>query len=219
LRAEQEKQADEAQEQLRTLNDPSATDLGGLDDLLNRDLPVTESLGDMGGLNGGPGDADSALTDDLGNLGAVNGGPGGGPATDDLGNLGDANNAVNESLAGLGGGPDGNPGGGQPAVVPPPANLGSLGGLNSGGGGARLPNERTPGLVDGNPVARFPDGSSTSFDPDTGLLTTTGPDGSTTTTDLGNGLRVTNPDGSVTSLTDDGKLATTFPDGRTETID
>ncbi|EHN73290.1 hypothetical protein SMCF_7274, partial [Streptomyces coelicoflavus ZG0656] len=218
LRAEQEKQADEAQEQLRTLNDPSATDLGGLDDLLNRDLPVTESLGDMGGLNGGPGDAGSALTDDLGNLGAVNGGPGGGPATDDLGNLGDANNAVNESLAGLGGGPDANPGGGQPAAVPPPANLGSLGGLNSGGGGTRLPNERTPGLVDGNPVARFPDGSSTSFDPDTGLLTTTGPDGSTTTTDLGNGLRVTNPDGSVTSLTDDGKLATTFPDGRTETI-
>ncbi|MGV9966377.1 AAWKG family protein [Streptomyces olivaceus] len=214
LRAEQEKQADEAQEQLRTLNDPTTTDLGGLDDLLNRDVPVTESLGDMGGLNGGPGGGDTALTESLGDLGGVNGGPGGGPGTDDLGNFGDANNAANQSLAGLGG----TGGGDQPAAVPPPTNLGSLGGLNSGGG-TRLPTERTPGLVDGNPVAQFPDGSSTSFDPDTGLLTSTAPDGSTTTTDLGNGLQVTNPDGSVTSLGDDGNLKTTFPDGRTETID
>ncbi|MBZ6202046.1 AAWKG family protein [Streptomyces olivaceus] len=214
LRAEQEKQADEAQEQLRTLNDPTTTDLGGLDDLLNRDVPVTESLGDMGGLNGGPGGGDTALTESLGDLGGVNGGPGGGPGTGDLGNFGDANNAANQSLAGLGG----TGGGDQPAAVPPTANLGSLGGLNSGGG-TRLPAERTPGLVDGNPVAQFPDGSSTSFDPDTGLLTSTAPDGSTTTTDLGNGLQVTNPDGSVTSLGDDGNLKTTFPDGRTETID
>ncbi|MFE0184627.1 AAWKG family protein [Streptomyces olivaceus] len=214
LRAEQEKQADEAQEQLRTLNDPTTTDLGGLDDLLNRDVPVTESLGDMGGLNGGPGGGDTALTESLGDLGGVNGGPGGGPGTDDLGNFGDANNAVNQSLADSGG----TGGGDQPAAVPPTANLGNLGGLNSGGG-SRLPTERTPGLVDGNPVAQFPDGSSTSFDPDTGLLTSTAPDGSTTTTDLGNGLQVTNPDGSVTSLGDDGNLKTTFPDGRTETID
>ncbi|MFC8310458.1 AAWKG family protein [Streptomyces olivaceus] len=214
LRAEQEKQADEAQEQLRTLNDPTTTDLGGLDDLLNRDVPVTESLGDMGGLNGGPGGGDTALTENLGDLGGVNGGPGGGPGTDDLGNFGDANNAVNQSLADSGG----TGGGDQPAAVPPTANLGNLGGLNSGGG-SRLPTERTPGLVDGNPVAQFPDGSSTSFDPDTGLLTSTAPDGSTTTTDLGNGLQVTNPDGSVTSLGDDGNLKTTFPDGRTETID
>ncbi|MFB6787088.1 AAWKG family protein [Streptomyces olivaceus] len=214
LRAEQEKQADEAQEQLRTLNDPTTTDLGGLDDLLNRDVPVTESLGDMGGLNGGPGGGDTALTENLGDLGGVNGGPGGGPGTDDLGNFGDANNAANQSLADSGG----TGGGDQPATVPPTANLGNLGGLNSGGG-SRLPTERTPGLVDGNPVAQFPDGSSTSFDPDTGLLTSTAPDGSTTTTDLGNGLQVTNPDGSVTSLGDDGNLKTTFPDGRTETID
>ncbi|MBF8172919.1 AAWKG family protein [Streptomyces olivaceus] len=214
LRAEQEKQADEAQEQLRTLNDPTTTDLGGLDDLLNRDVPVTESLGDMGGLNGGPGGGDTALTENLGDLGGVNGGPGGGPGTDDLGNFGDANNAVTQSLADSGG----TGGGDQPAAVPPTANLGNLGGLNSGGG-SRLPTERTPGLVDGNPVAQFPDGSSTSFDPDTGLLTSTAPDGSTTTTDLGNGLQVTNPDGSVTSLGDDGNLKTTFPDGRTETID
>ncbi|MEU0472875.1 AAWKG family protein [Streptomyces olivaceus] len=213
LRAEQEQQADEAQAQLRTLNDPTTTDLGGLDDLLNRDVPVTESLGDMGGLNGGPG-GDTALTENLGDLGGVNGGPGGGPGTDDLGNFGDANNAVNQSLADSGG----TGGGDQPAAVPPTANLGNLGGLNSGGG-PRLPTERTPGLVDGNPVAQFPDGSTTSFDPDTGLLTSTAPDGSTTTTDLGNGLQVTNPDGSVTSLGDDGSLKTTFPDGRTETID
>ncbi|MEV5457511.1 AAWKG family protein [Streptomyces cellulosae] len=198
LRAEQEKQADEAQEQLRTLNDRTTTDLGGLDDLLNRDVPVTESLGGMDGINGGGGGGDGSLTR---NLGA----------------LGDADKAVNESLAGLSD-TGGTGGGDQQTVVPPTANLGSLGGLNSGGG-TRMPSERTTGLVGGNPVARFPDGSSTSFDPDTGLLTTTGPDGTTTTTDLGNGLRVTNPDGSVTSLTDDGKLTTTFPDGRSETID
>ncbi|MEU0580539.1 AAWKG family protein [Streptomyces griseoincarnatus] len=195
LRAEQEKQADEAQEQLRTFNDRTTTDLDGLDDVLNRNVPVTESLGDVGGINGGGGD---------------------GSLTQNLGALGDANNAVNESLAGLGD-TGGTGGGDQRTAVPPPANLGSLGGLNSGGG--RTPSDRTTGLVGGDPVARFPDGSSTRFDPDTGLLTTTGPDGTTTTTDLGGGLQVTNPDGSVTSLTDDGKLTTTFPDGRTETID
>ncbi|NUV52322.1 hypothetical protein G6W51_05200 [Streptomyces coelicolor] len=198
LRAEQEKQADEAQEQLRTFNDRTTTDLDGLDDVLNRNVPVTESLGDMGGINGG-------------------GGAGDGPLTENLGALGDANNAVNESLAGLGD-TGGTGGGDQRTAVPPTANLGSLGGLNPGGG-TRTPSDRTTGLVGGDPVARFPDGSSTRFDPDTGLLTTTGPDGTTTTTDLGNGLQVTNPDGSVTSLTDDGKLTTTFPDGRTETID
>ncbi|NEA78623.1 hypothetical protein G3I30_05745 [Actinospica acidiphila] len=198
LRAEQEKQADEAQEQLRTFNDRTTTDLDGLDDVLNRNVPVTESLGDVGGINGGGGGGDGSLTQ---NLGA----------------LGDANNAVNESLAGLGD-TGGTGGGDQRTAVPPTANLGSLGGLNPGGG-TRTPSDRTTGLVGGDPVARFPDGSSTRFDPDTGLLTTTGPDGTTTTTDLGNGLQVTNPDGSVTSLTDDGKLTTTFPDGRTESID
>ncbi|MFC8438856.1 AAWKG family protein [Streptomyces griseoincarnatus] len=199
LRAEQEKQADEAQEQLRTFNDRTTTGLDGLDDVLNRNVPVTESLGDVGGINGG------------------GGGGGDGSLTQNLGALGDANNAVNESLAGLGD-TGGTGGGDQRTAVPPTANLGSLGGLNSGGG-TRTPSDRTTGLVGGDPVARFPDGSSTRFDPDTGLLTTTGPDGTTTTTDLGNGLQVTNPDGSVTSLTDDGKLTTTFPDGRTETID
>ncbi|GAB2324880.1 AAWKG family protein [Streptomyces variabilis] len=198
LRAEQEKQADEAQEQLRTFNDRTTTDIDGLDDVLNRNVPVTESLGDVGGINGGGGGGDGSLTQ---NLGA----------------LGDANNAVNESLAGLGD-TGGTGGGDQRTAVPPTANLGSLGGLNPGGG-TRTPSDRTTGLVGGDPVARFPDGSSTRFDPDTGLLTTTGPDGTTTTTDLGNGLQVNNPDGSVTSLTDDGKLTTTFPDGRTETID
>ncbi|MGA5022026.1 AAWKG family protein [Streptomyces griseoincarnatus] len=199
LRAEQEKQADEAQEQLRTFNDRTTTGLDGLDDVLNRNVPVTESLGDVGGINGG------------------GGGGGDGSLTQNLGALGDANNAVNESLAGLGD-TGGTGGGDQRTAVPPTANLGSLGGLNSGGG-TRTPSDRTTGLVGGDPVARFPDGSSTRFDPDTGLLTTTGPDGTTTTTDLGNGLQVTNPDGSVTSLTGDGKLTTTFPDGRTETID
>ncbi|MFC7512515.1 AAWKG family protein [Streptomyces thermocarboxydus] len=95
LRAEQEKQADEAQEQLRTFNDRTTTDLDGLDDVLNRNVPVTESLGDVGGINGG----------------------GDGSLTQNLGALGDANNAVNESLAGLGD-TGGTGGGDQRTAVP-----------------------------------------------------------------------------------------------------
>ncbi|MER5465139.1 AAWKG family protein [Streptomyces sp. NPDC002668] len=167
---EAEEQAKAMQESLGGLNDPNAVttqNLGGLDDLLNQNNPVTESPGDIGDVNSRLGDGQGVQTD-------------------------------------------------TPITTP----LGNLGGLNAGGGGPlRTPTGGTTRADGGKLTTDFLDGSSTSFDPDSGLLTTTSPDGTVTTQDLGNGLKVTNPDGSVTSLGDDGKLTTTFPDGTTQTVD
>ncbi|WP_371525954.1 AAWKG family protein [Streptomyces sp. NBC_01283] len=211
LREEQRKEQDEAKreadeqaksmkESLGGLNDPNAVNeqnLDGLDELLNQNKPVTESLGDLGGPNGeGPGtggtsDVPPSVSESLGNLG--------------------------DSLNGQGG--DGTS---DSTNVPPPVsqNLGSLGGLNNGlGGSLRTPTGGSTQLGGGKLKTDFPDGSSTAFDPDSGTLTTTTPDGSTTTQHLGDGTKVTNPDGSVTSLGDDGKLTTTFPDGTVQSVD
>ncbi|MEV8090653.1 AAWKG family protein [Streptomyces nigra] len=193
-----EEQAKAMEESLGGINDPNGVtqqNLDGLDDLLNQNNPVTESLGDLGDVNGQGGDQNAFTSTpppgitSLGNLGAVNGGQNG------------SNNA-NSSL--------------DDVVT---ENLGSLGGLNAGGGPVKTPGGGTTQLDDGKLTTDFPDGSSTSFDPDSGVLTTTHPDGSVTTQDLGDGTRVTNPDGSVTSLGDDGKLTTTFPDGSVQTVD
>ncbi len=82
---------------------------------------------------------------------------------------------------------------------------------------------------DGKLTTTFPDGTkqvvdpatgqagSTRFDPESGMLTSTGPDGSVVETDLTHGARVNNPDGSTTFL-DDGQLTTTFPDGSKQVI-
>ncbi|MFD0310561.1 AAWKG family protein, partial [Streptomyces sp. NPDC127119] len=162
---EAEEQAKAVQESLGGINDPNGVNeqnLDGLDDLLNQKNDITtESLGDLGGINGqGNGNGETDL----------------GPVTSNLG------------------------------------NLGSLNSLKTPTGG----NTQADG---GKLTTDFPDGTTTSFDPDTGTLTTTSPDGNVTTQDLGDGLKVTNPDGSVTSLGDDGKLTTTFPDGTTQTVD
>ncbi|MEU4617740.1 AAWKG family protein [Streptomyces umbrinus] len=125
--------------------------------------------------------------------------------TESLGDMGDLN--------GDGTGP------GQTDLGPVTQNLGNLGGLNAGGGALNTPTGGKTQADGGKLTTDFPDGSSTSFDPDSGLLTSTSPDGAVTTQDLGDGLKVTNPDGSVTSLGDDGKLTTTFPDGTTQTVD
>ncbi|MFD8263245.1 AAWKG family protein, partial [Streptomyces griseoluteus] len=86
----------------------------------------------------------------------------------------------------------------QQSVAPLTQDLGSLGGLNTGlGGSLKTPTGGSTQLKNGRLTTDFPDGSSTSFDPDSEVLTTTRPDGSKTTTDLGDGLKVTNPDGSV----------------------
>ncbi|OKJ14252.1 hypothetical protein AMK21_28640 [Streptomyces sp. CB00316] len=221
---EAEEQARQMEESLGDINGPGGggENLGNLDDLLNlkQDVPVTESLGDLGGINtpGGPGgsntpsldDVNNAVSENLGNLGDVNN-PGGGPLPvgPNIGNLG-----------GINGGPGTirNPNDAADRAIT--ENLGSLGGLNNGAGGSL--DTPTGGSIqlDGDQLTSgFPDGSSTSFDPDSGLLTTTHPDGSVTTQDLGDGTRVTNPDGSVTSLGEDGKLTTTFPDGTKQEID
>ncbi|MFC8285860.1 AAWKG family protein [Streptomyces cyaneofuscatus] len=226
---EAEEQAKQMEESLGNINGPGGggENLGNLDDLLNlkSDIPVTESLGDLGGINNpGPGDSNTpslddvnnAVTEKLGNLGDVNNpgdatSPGGGPVpvTSNLGNLG-----------GLNGGPGSTRNPNDAANQAISENLGSLGDLNNGAGGSLdTPTGGKTQLDASGLNTDFPDGSSTSFDKDTGILTTTHPDGSVTTQDLGDGARVTNPDGSVTSLGDDGKLTTTFPDGTKQEID
>ncbi|MEG8279755.1 AAWKG family protein, partial [Streptomyces sp. AHA2] len=173
LREEQQREQDEArreaeeqrkamEENLGGLNDPRALNeqnLGNLDDLLNQNVPVTESSGDLGSTGGGDRGATGdtpPVTASLGNLGGLNSGPAGrnGTAADD---------EVTRSLGGLDG-------------------------LNNGPGASlRTPTGGSTRLDDGKLTTGFPDGSSTSFDPDSGVLTTTHPDGSVTTTDLGDG--------------------------------
>ncbi|WP_435296750.1 AAWKG family protein [Streptomyces sp. YPW6] len=224
---EAEEQARQMEESLGNINGPGGggENLGDLGDLLNlkQDVPVTESLGDLGDVNdpggaGNPGgsntpgldDVNNAITENLGDLGDVNN-PGGGPVPvgSNLGNLGQVN-----------GGPGSTRNPDDAANRAITENLGSIGGLNNGAGGSLETPTGGRTQLDGSRLTTgFPDGSSTSFDPDSGLLTTTHPDGSVTTQDLGDGVRVTNPDGSVTSLGDDGKLTTTFPDGTTQVVD
>ncbi|MEU4921426.1 AAWKG family protein [Streptomyces parvus] len=221
---EAEEQAKQMEESLGNINGPGGggDNLGNLDDLLNlkQDIPVTESLGDLGGINdpGGPGgsnapsldDVNNAVSENLGNLGDVNN-PAGGPVpvTSNLGNLG-----------GINGGPGSTRNPNDAANQAITENLGSLGDLNNGTGGSLDTPTGGRTQLDGNQLTTaFPDGSGTSFDADSGVLTTTHPDGSVTTQDLGDGARITNPDGSVTSLGDDGKLTTTFPDGTTQVVD
>ncbi|MFC8592144.1 AAWKG family protein [Streptomyces atroolivaceus] len=222
-RLQQEEAKREAEEQQRIveeslggINDPNAVNEQNLDELLN--IPVTESNGDLGNLNGqgGTDDLNQVVSEELGNLGDVNN-PGGEnqsptavapPVAQNLGNLGNLN------------GPGGTRNATDAANEAITQNLGSLGDLNNGAGGSlETPTGGSTQLSDGALTTDFPDGSSTAFDPDSGLLTTTHPDGSVTTQDLGDGTRVTNPDGSVTSLGDDGKLTTTFPDGTTQVVD
>ncbi|MFF3035861.1 AAWKG family protein [Streptomyces rubiginosohelvolus] len=221
---EAEEQAKQMEESLGDINGPGGggENLGNLDDLLNlkQDVPVTESLGDLGGINnpGGQGgsnapsldDVNNAVSENLGNLGDVNN-PAGGPVpvTSNLGNLG-----------GVNGGPGSTRNTDDAANRAITENLGSLDDLNNGTGGSLDTPTGGRTQLDGNQLTTgFPDGSGTSFDADSGVLTTTHPDGSVTTQNLGDGARVTNPDGSVTSLGDDGKLTTTFPDGTKQEID
>ncbi|MFC5170889.1 AAWKG family protein [Streptomyces mutomycini] len=228
LREEQKREQEEAkreaeeqqkivEESLGGLNDPNAVNTQNLDELFN--VPVTESNGDLGNLNnpGGPDDLNNTITEELGNLGDVNN-PGGDnqtplgvtpPVSQNLGSLGNLNN-----------GPGGTKNATDAANEAISQNLGNLGDLNSGAGGSLdTPTGGSTQLNDAGLTTDFPDGSTTQFDPDSGVLTTTHPDGSVTTQNLGDGARVTNPDGSVTALGDDGKLTTTFPDGTEQVVD
>ncbi|MHB9756188.1 AAWKG family protein [Streptomyces sp. BYX5S] len=213
LREEQRKQQEEAQreadEQAKNLQNSLGDINGGgggdqsldkLDEYLKENGPTTENLGSIDGLNGngdGTGNGqNNPVTESLGDLGGLNGG-----GDQQLGN-GDTQ--------GLGGDPN----------IPITQTLGNLGGLNGSGGNALKTPTGGSTRLDGDKLTTdFEDGSKTSFDPVTGEVTTTNPDGSTTTTDLGNGQELLNPDGSRTTLGDDGKLTTTFPDGTTQTVD
>ncbi|MFJ8938890.1 AAWKG family protein [Streptomyces sp. NPDC102365] len=135
---------------------------------------------------------------------------------DGLDDLLNQQNAITTESPGNLGDLNGN-GNGETDLGPITSNLGNLGPLN--GGSLKTPTGGNTQADGGKLTTDFPDGTTTSFDPDTGTLTTTSPDGNVTTQDLGDGLKVTNPDGSVTSLGDDGKLTTTFPDGTTQTVD
>ncbi|KES03574.1 hypothetical protein BU52_29900 [Streptomyces toyocaensis] len=104
--------------------------------------------------------------------------------------------------------------------------LGDLGNLNGRNGlgtpgdlaGLETPTGGRTALEEGDFTTRYQDGSRATFDPDTGALTTTRPDGTTTITDLTHGAKVTNPDGSTTML-DNGRLVTSFPDGSKQVLD
>ncbi|MFI6934851.1 AAWKG family protein [Streptomyces sp. NPDC050287] len=230
LREEQRREQEEAkrqaeeqgkalEESLGGLNDPNALkeqNLGSLDELLNQNNPVTESLGNTGNT----GNPNNPVTESLGNLGDVNN-PGGDDQQWFTSNP--APVAPNLSaLRTLNSGPANGPGDTNNAAANDAItqSLGNLGGVNNGTGGSlKTPTGGTAQLTDGKLTTDFPDGSSSSFDPDSGVLTTTHPDGSVTTQNLGDGAKVTNPDGSVTSLGGDGKLTTSFPDGTTQTVD
>ncbi|MFF0463895.1 AAWKG family protein [Streptomyces mexicanus] len=98
-------------------------------------------------------------------------------------------------------------------------DLGNLTGLDHHGAtGLPTPTGGHLALHGGDFATTYPDGSSTSFDPDTGMLTSVGPNGRTIATDLTHGASVTNPDGSTTSL-DHGQLTTRFPDGSKQVVD
>ncbi|MGW2133221.1 AAWKG family protein [Streptomyces coelicoflavus] len=167
---------------------------------------IDKLLGDLDNLNGSPNPNDSAHLAPLGEVPKNLAGPGG-PGDPDTVNksLGDLDN--------LNGSP--NPNGPLQAahLAPLGTPLASPGRLNRGAAGD------LGRLDDGRIASAFPDGSRSVFDPDTGALTTTSPDGTTTVTDLTHGAKVTNPDGSTTVLDSDGKLTTTYPDGTTRTVD
>ncbi|MGW5987659.1 AAWKG family protein, partial [Streptomyces anulatus] len=212
-----------------------------LDDLGNSNKTVLDDLGNINNqalddLNN-LGNANNDFLNDLGNAGNN--------ALNNLGNLGNLNSpsgdggTLNTDLGPLGGN-----GQSPPPVIPPlTQSLGNLGGNNpqdgarnnpneeftrslgnllgnGGAGGLNTPTGGNTRLRDGGGITTdFPNGASSSFDPDTGELTTTNPDGSTRTVDLGDGAKITNPDGSVTSLDRNGNLTTTFPDGSQQVVD
>ncbi|WP_229875624.1 AAWKG family protein, partial [Streptomyces griseoloalbus] len=215
---EQAKAVEESLGGINDPNSVAEQTLGNLDDLLNQNNAVTtESLGDLGDVNGQNGDDRQAFTGDgapltqtLGGLGALGGGPGGtnnsanDALTQSLGNLGGLNNGTGGSglktptggSTQLDGGrlttdfPDGSSTSFDPdsGVLTTTHPDGSVTTQNLGDG---LKVTNPDGSVtslgdDGKLTTTFPDGTSQTVDPTTGQATTTNPDGTTTTTDLGN---------------------------------
>ncbi|WLQ37271.1 AAWKG family protein [Streptomyces castrisilvae] len=200
----------------KDLNDGLNDNLNGLNDGLNDSL---------NGINDGLNDSLNGLGDGLNGLG------------DGVNNLGDGlnnnfstlNDGLNNGLGdglGLNGDPDSPLGGPNPAaLVPPITSLLNNDGLGNkdGKGGSSLLNTPLGGSTqlndDGTLTTKFPDGSTQTIDPRTGLVTSTSPKGVTSTSQLNPGTSLLNPDGSTTTLNDDGTLTTTFPDGSSQTLD
>ncbi|MFJ5220806.1 AAWKG family protein [Streptomyces sp. NPDC088354] len=216
---------------------------GNLNNLLNNlgnglgDLGkgVGDSIGDLGGnisalgknLGGGLGNLSDGLGESLGNLsqglgdglGNLTGGAGGGG----LGNLTDG---LGEGLGNLTGGAGGGGLGGHTSGLGAGLNFGALPGKTDDGNSATKgstltnPDGSTTTLnSDGTLTTRYPDGTKQLLDPETGVITTTAPDGTVTTGDLTAPAGHVNPDGSTTTLNPDGTLTTVFPDGTKTTID
>ncbi|NUV40990.1 AAWKG family protein, partial [Streptomyces sp. CAI-24] len=231
---------------LDDLGNINNTALDNLNDLGNANNDVLNSLGDLGNANndvlnslGDLGNANNDVLNSLGDLGNANN-----DVLNSLGDLGNANNEALNSLGNLGNLGDnlnGGPGAFPPGIIPPVTqSLGNFGPLNGnqdgtrgnpneeftrslgnllGNGGLNTPTGGSTRLRDGAITTDFPNGGRSTFDPETGDLTTVSPDGSTVTRNLSGGAKITNPDGSVTSLDRDGNLTTTFPDGSKQVID
>ncbi|MFF4579872.1 AAWKG family protein [Streptomyces sp. NPDC001389] len=91
--------------------------------------------------------------------------------------------------------------------------------LNPAAGSFSTPGGGTGRLnADGSLSTLFPGGVTDTIDPRTGTVTTTSPEGTTSTSSLNPGAAFTNPDGSTTTLGRDGALTTVFPDGTTQTV-
>uniref|UniRef100_UPI000379C2CD AAWKG family protein n=1 Tax=Streptomyces canus TaxID=58343 RepID=UPI000379C2CD len=183
---------------------------------------LTQNLGAFAGLNNNPGDTRDSdtppTTQDLGALTGLNGGgsllnpTGGGTRTD--------NRKITSTF------PDG-----SRSVFDPDTDTVTTTGpdghvtTNDLGGGASVTNP--DGSVtslgdDGKLTTTFPDGSTQTVDPATGQAVTTGPDGKSVTSNLGNlgnlngglgGGGLDTPTGGGTGLTDDGGVINKFPDG------
>ncbi|MEW9509468.1 AAWKG family protein [Streptomyces bacillaris] len=215
------------------LDDLNKNSNGILDDLNQNNKTVLDDLGNI----------NNTALDNLNDLGNANN-----DVLNSLGDLGNANNEALNSLGdrgilgNLGDDLNGGPGAFPPGVIPPvtqsgPVNFGPLNGNQDGArgnpneeftrslgnllgnGGLNTPTGGSTRLRDGAITTDFPNGGRSTFDPETGDLTTVSPDGSTVTRNLSGGAKITNPDGSVTSLDRDGNLTTTFPDGSKQVID
>nr|WP_260611478.1 AAWKG family protein [Streptomyces sp. WAC04770] len=186
---------------LDDLGNINNTALDNLNDLGNANNDVLNSLGDLGNAN-------SEALNNLGNLGNLNGGPGAFPP----GVIPPVTQSGPVNFGPLNGNQDGTRGNPNEEFTRSLGNLLGNGGLNTPTGGSTR-------LRDGSITTDFPNGGRSTFDPETGDLTTVSPDGSTVTRNLSGGAKITNPDGSVTSLDRDGNLTTTFPDGSKQVID
>ncbi|MGW0298788.1 AAWKG family protein [Streptomyces anthocyanicus] len=198
--------------------------IDGISDASNNNQKLLNE--NLSGLSGSLNEGLSGIGDGFANLNPDTGGlnaPGGGPSTSPLngGDIGGFDTGFGDGTSGpLNGGGTGDligPGGAFPvnpgnSLVTKPPTSSPLNGDSFGGLGPHLDD-------DGDLVTDFSDGSRSVFNPTTGQLTQTDPDGHSTTTQLNPGDVIANPDGGETRLNPDGTLTTEFPDGTSQVFD